>query len=69
MRTEEIFEVIKGKNMKTEEIFEVIKGKIFPKLIADTNLQIQEAQRITHVKHKTNKLKQNKTKTSHKNYT
>lgn len=50
--------------MKTEEIFEIIKGKIFPKLIADTKLQIQEAQRITQVKHKTNKqtkTKQNKT--------
>ena len=31
--------------MGTEEIFEVIKGKIFPKLIADTKLQIQEAQK------------------------
>jgi len=42
--------------MRTEEIFEIIKGKIFPKLIADTKLQIQEAQRITQVKHKTCKI-------------
>lgn len=37
----------KKENMRTKEIFEIIKGKIFPKLIADTKLQIQEAQRIT----------------------
>ena len=51
--------------MGTEEIFEVIKGKIFPKLIADTKLQVQEAQRITQVKHKINKLtKTKRSKTS-----